>query len=86
VRPVIMAAKGVKANLTNIRLWRDVHYTQDGKQGVGGAVVRLGPDQYFVLGDNSPRSEDSRFWPDGGKVPVSALLGAPLFGFGPGQR
>jgi signal peptidase I len=85
VRPVMVAVKGAKAILTNFRLWRDVHYTQDGKQGVAGAVVRLGPDQYFVLGDNSPRSEDSRFWPDGGKVPGSALLGAPLVFVGPGK-
>jgi len=84
VRPVLMAVKGVKATFTNIRLWRDVHYTQDGKHGVGGAVVRLGLDQYFVLGDNSPRSEDSRFWPDGGAVPGSAMVGTLLVG--PGQR
>jgi signal peptidase I len=85
LRPVMLAVRGVKANFTNIRLWRDVHYTQDGKQGVGGAVVRLGSDQYFVLGDNSPRSEDSRFWPDAGAVPGSAIVGAPLLLVRPGQ-
>ena len=61
-----------------LRLWRDVHYTQAGTNGVGGAVVRLGPDQYFVLGDNSPRSEDSRFWPNQGAVPAQHLLGKPF--------
>jgi signal peptidase I len=78
VRPIMVAVQGVKATATNIRLWRDVHYTQDGNQGVGGAVVHLGPEQYFVLGDNSSRSEDSRFWPRGGAVPRSALVGSPL--------
>jgi signal peptidase I len=84
VRPVMIGARGVEATCTHLRLWRDVHYTQDGKNGVAGEVVRLGPDQYFVLGDNSPRSEDSRFWPDGGKVPGSSLVGGLLLT--PGHR
>jgi signal peptidase I len=79
VRPVMLAVRGAKAKVTNLRLWRDVHYTQDGQHGVAGAVVHLGADQYFVLGDNSPRSEDSRFWPHDGAVPASALIGSPLF-------
>ncbi len=28
------------------------------------AVFRLGPDEYLMLGDNSPRSRDSRLWPN----------------------
>jgi signal peptidase I len=78
VRPVMLAIHGGKALASNIRLWRDVHYTQAGTNAVKGAVVRLGPDQYFVLGDNSPASEDSRFWPDGGAVPGNSLIGTPL--------
>jgi signal peptidase I len=78
VRPVMVAIRGGKAVASNVRLWRDVHYTQAGTNAVKGAVVRLGPDQYFVLGDNSPASEDSRFWPDGGRVPGAALIGTPL--------
>ncbi len=86
LRPVMLAVSGVKATATNIRLYRDVHYTQDGKNGVGGALVRLGPDQYFVMGDNSPRSEDSRFWPNDGAVPGSAMVGSPLLVLRPGWR
>jgi signal peptidase I len=78
VRPAMLAIHGGKALASNIRLWRDVHYTQAGTNAVKGAVVRLGPDQYFVLGDNSPASEDSRFWPDGGAVPGNSLIGTPL--------
>ena len=83
VRPVALAVRGVKAVVSNVRLFRDVHYTQAGTNGVGGAVVRLGPDQYFVLGDNSPRSEDSRYWPNGGAVPTTNLVGTPALYFGP---
>jgi signal peptidase I len=82
MRPVMVAVRGVEATFHHVRLWRDVHYTQDGNNGVGGTVVRLGADQYFVLGDNSPRSEDSRFWPDGGKVPGCSLLGGLLMSTG----
>jgi signal peptidase I len=85
MRPLMVAARGVKASVTNVRLFRDVHYTQAGKNGVTGEVVRLGADQYFVLGDNSPRSEDSRFWPDGGAVPASSLVGAPLLRLDPAR-
>ncbi len=28
----------------------------------GSREVRLGPDEFFCLGDNSPRSHDSRYW------------------------
>jgi signal peptidase I len=45
----------------------------------------LGPDQYFVLGDNSPNSHDSRFWPDGGVVPAKNVLGKPFVVHMPGR-
>jgi signal peptidase I len=80
VRPFMLAVRGTRIDCSNIRLWRDVHYTQDGQNGVKGAVVRVGPEQYFVLGDNSPRSEDSRFWPHRGTIPASAIVGGLLTG------
>lgn len=45
----------------------------------GGATditVSLGPDQYFVLGDNRKVSADSRIW---GILPVSDIVGRVLF-------
>ena len=35
-------------------------------------VYAVGDSEYFVLGDNSPNSSDSRFW---GYVPESAIIG-----------
>ena len=74
-RPFQAQADGVQATLRRFRLYRDVHYTQQGTNAVRGKAVRLGADQYFMLGDNSPSSEDSRFWPDAGRVDADCLIG-----------
>jgi len=38
----------------------------------------LGPDQFFVLGDNSPQSEDGRFWTKKSYVQRELLVGKAL--------
>lgn len=75
-RPLAIGAEGVRVNVRHLRLGRDVHYTAAGTHGVT-SPCRLGPDEYFLLGDNSGHSEDSRFWPRPG-VPESAFLGKPF--------
>lgn len=75
VRPVQLSADGIEATVRQFRLYRDVHYGQQGTNAVRGKMVRLGVDQYFVCGDNSPNSEDSRFWPDDGRIERSCLIG-----------
>lgn len=67
---VRIGAERIRARLTNIRIDRDVHYTDmtddQGRllrgNGVQDHPIELGPDQFYVLGDNSPRSGDSRYW------------------------
>jgi signal peptidase I len=41
-----------------------------------GQVVEVPADRFFALGDNSPRSQDSRFW---GFIPEKDVVGKPLF-------
>ena len=77
-RPFQVQADGVRVRLHGFRLYRDVHYGQQGSNGVRGNSVRLGADQLFLLGDNSPNSEDSRFWPGQGRVDAGTLVGAVL--------
>lgn len=74
-RPVSLGVEGATAVFRDVRLYRDVHYTQAGRNAVHGKVVRLGPEQYFVMGDNSPNSEDSRFWSNHGAVPERDIIG-----------
>jgi signal peptidase I len=66
---VRIAAEQVAAELSHLRIDRDVHYTPVGFSGAGGPgngvsgnPIRLPDDAYFVLGDNSPSSQDSRLW------------------------
>jgi signal peptidase I len=77
-RPAFIGGQGVQAVIENIQLYRDIHYSQAGRNAVSGQPVRLQANQYFVLGDNSPNSEDSRFWPEHGAVPAGNLLGKPF--------
>lgn len=56
-----------------IRILRDLYYTQRGRFGVG-TPLDLGPDEYFVLGDNSAESRDSREW---GPVDADEVIGRP---------
>jgi len=62
-------------SIEHLGLWRDVYYINNGYHltpSAGGSgdpfwgspdnVARLGPDEYFVLGDNSQVSLDARYW------------------------
>jgi signal peptidase I len=80
-RPFAIGAKGLGVVLEHLRVYRDVYYTHpigpDARWGVD-RDVRLGPDEFFVLGDNSPISQDSRTWPEGPALARRLLVGKPF--------
>ncbi len=60
-----------------------------GSNNTPEARFELGPDEFLMLGDNSPRSQDSRVWPNarGARhrhaVPRSALVGRAFYIYWP---
>jgi signal peptidase I len=81
-RPLAIGSRGgLGMEIRDLRVYRDVYYTHpigsDGRWGLDDPV-RLAADQYFVLGDNSAISEDSRTWPEGPAVDAKFLVGKPL--------
>jgi len=90
-----------KLTLSHIAIFRDIHYTRYrlGDNHTPGRATQdnsfpLLEDEFFVLGDNSPNSEDSRWWDRPGMannglsyregiVPRDYLVGKALFVYWP---
>jgi signal peptidase I len=63
---LLITAGGGQVSLDHLLIERDVYYTSElsgGIVGYGtqGHPISLGPNDYFMLGDNSPCSQDSRY-------------------------
>jgi len=86
-----ISAEDCSLALSRIVLSRDVYYiTFDGMTGNPGSAegdvpnpIVLQEDQYFMLGDNSARSMDSRFW---GTVSGEELIGIARGRYWPPSR
>ena len=66
-----------------------VRWNESYKACMRDAKFELGPDEFLMLGDNSPRSKDSRLWGNDRRaqhrhaVPRSALVGKAFFIYWP---
>jgi signal peptidase I len=89
-----------KLSISHLALFRDIHYTSSNPntnspgRATEGNPLTLEADQFFMLGDNSPCSEDGRWWARQGKgnngmtypqgiVPREYLVGKALFVYWP---
>ncbi len=86
-----------KLSISHVAVFRDIHYTEI-IRGVSsaseGQAVTLNKGEYFVAGDNSPESYDSRYWTRPGIgnnqktyrkgiVPHEYLIGKAMFVYWP---
>ncbi len=75
--PFAIGSSGLDVQVTRIQIYRDIYYTP-ATRASDSKSRQLGPDEYFVLGDNSPISRDSRSWMGGELVRGSSLVGRLL--------
>ena len=78
-QPLAIGVQGLGMAIDHLRVYRAIYYTRPpAVTGEPLTVYTLGPDEYFVLGDNSPISEDSRSWTENRMVRHKSLLGKPF--------
>ncbi len=84
-RPLAIGVQNLAVSVDRLSVWRDVYYGPlagspfpSGGAGHGlSGECQLGPNEFFVLGDNSPISLDSRTWQMSG-LAAKFLVGKPL--------
>jgi signal peptidase I len=75
--PFSIGAIDLEVQVSRLQVYRDVHYTPATRASDSKSCL-LGADEYYVLGDNSPISRDSRPWMGGEIVRGSLMVGRPL--------
>jgi signal peptidase I len=70
--------RGGSAEFRAVELLRDIYYRTE-----SSLPTEIPEDHYFMLGDNSGNSMDSRTW---GSVPKAGLIGRPIFVIWPPSR
>jgi hypothetical protein len=98
IEPQVEIFASGKMALSHVAVLRDIHYTSGrpngGARATNGEPFPLEDDEFFVLGDNSPNSQDARLWNSPGKanngiyyrpgvVPRDYLVGKALFVYWP---
>jgi len=79
-RPLAVGAQQLAVQISELQLFRDVYYTRPRslKTWALDGPYQLDAGEYFVLGDNSPQSDDSRLWLDGPAILQELLVGKPI--------
>jgi len=75
--PVRIGARGGTVEISRLRVYRDIYYTRGQGRNASDEPLQLGPDEFFVLGDNSPVSNDGRSWAQPA-IKRSQLIGKPF--------
>lgn len=73
---IAVGAEGARVEITDLVVERDVYYLTPASDDAP-VQYQLAADEYFVLGDNSSHSTDSRAWSPAG-LPVTHLVGRVL--------
>jgi signal peptidase I len=71
----------LSAVLHDPQAWSEVY--EQNTDAVRQVDFALGPDQFLALGDNSPKSRDSRLWGDDPAVPRKFLVGKAFWIYWP---
>jgi len=79
---LMLASSGGNIEIKNLKIIHDFHYLELGNFG-SWSPIRLQQNQYFVLGDNSRDSQDSRHF---GPIQGSSIIGRPLMVAAPWSR
>jgi signal peptidase I len=72
-----LGISGGETRLTDLQVFRDVFYTPGRRRNAIDSEFSVPEDSYFVQGDNSPVSSDSRNWANP-SVPHKMLIGKPF--------
>jgi len=76
-----IGVSGLGVEISEVRLYRDIDYFCSTRASACWGCdkpVKLGKDEYFIVGDNSEVSIDSRCWTERAGVAASLLVGKPL--------